>query len=215
MRKGEKDKEKGEESRRAEWGFLLSSLLYIIVGGERLKLPCQSLRTVCYFFGAVTLLYGLIRIILYFVQKKDGFLFHANIVVGIVLSGIGIFLLLTPEVVISIIPFIIGFFILFHSIVKIQSALELRRVHYEKWWGMLLLSVVTALLGGFVIYNPFKTVSMMVRAIGIVLMADGAMSLVSIFFTAHTVKKMTKIVDEATGTVEEAETEVIDNEEIR
>lgn len=207
-KKDEKEKTKGG----IEWGFVVSSALYVLLGIVLIRFPDQSLRTVCYFFGGVTLIYGLIRVITYFVQKREGFLFLTDVVAGIILTGIGIFLLLTPEVVISIIPFIIGLLILFHSIMKIQRALQLKRVNYEKWWSMLILSLITAVLGALIIYNPFKTVSMMVRAIGIVLIVDGVINLASIFFTAHTVKKMTKIIDEVTGAVEEVEIEVVDND---
>lgn len=205
-KKDGKPKEKG-----IEWGLVCTSVLYFLLGIVFFRFPDQSLRTVCYFFGAVTLLYGLVRILTYFIRKEQGLFFQMNIVIGIIFAGIGIFLLLTPEVVISIIPFIVGFFILFHSIVKIQQAMELRRIAYDKWWSMLILSVITALLGGFVIFNPFKTVTVMVRTIGIVLIADGIMNLSSILFTAHTVKQRTKIIDEATGVGEEVETDVIDN----
>lgn len=209
-----KAKDKNSVTGNIEWGFVVSAVLYILLGVVLLKFPDQSLRTVCYFFGGVTLIYGVIRIITYFIQKREGFLFLTDVVVGIILTGIGIFLLITPEVVISIIPFIIGLLILFHSIMKIQRALQLKRVNYEKWWSMLILSVITAALGALIIYNPFKTVSMMVMAIGIVLMIDGVINLISIFFTAHTVKKMTKIIDETTGTVEEVEIDIVDNDKI-
>lgn len=197
-----------------EWGLVVSSALYILLGIVLLKFPDQSLRTVCYFFGGVTLVYGVIRIVTYFLEKRQGILFLTDVIVGIILTGIGIFLLVTPEVVISIIPFIIGLLILFHSVMKIQRAFQLKRVNYDKWWSMLVLSLITAALGALIIYNPFKTVSMMVMAIGIVLMIDGAINLISIFFTAHTVKKMTKIIDETTGTVEEVEIDVVDNNDI-
>lgn len=211
--RGKKDEKEKEKTKGGiEWGFVVSSALYVLLGIVLIRFPDQSLRTVCYFFGGVTLIYGLIRVITYFVQKREGFLFLTDVVAGIILTGIGIFLLLTPEVVISIIPFIIGLLILFHSIMKIQRALQLKRVNYEKWWSMLILSLITAVLGALIIYNPFKTVSMMVRAIGIVLIVDGVINLASIFFTAHTVKKMTKIIDEATGAVEEVEIEVVDND---
>ena len=90
----------------------------------------------------------------------------------------------------------IGLFIIFHSIVKVQGAFELRKVEYDKWWGILVAAIVTAGLGIIIVRNPFATVEAMVMAVGIILILDSLLNIASTIFASYIVKKYTKMVNE-------------------
>lgn len=166
------------------WVF---SLIYVFIGFILAKYPESAIRTVCYIIGSVTLLYGLIKIILYFRKKSQGFTAMFDLSGGIVSCAVGIFLLLSPETVISIVPIIVGIIILFHSILKIKHAIDLSKVNYAKWWVMLFVALLTAALGALIIFNPFDTVAALIRAIGIIFIIDGIISLISYIFTDVTI----------------------------
>lgn len=191
----------------------LSSLLYIALGVFLLVYSDQALRMVCIGIGTVTLVYGIIRLISYFSMKRAGFLASVDLGVGIIMTGIGIVLTITPDFVISIIPFFVGLVILVQSISKISQALELRDVEYDNWWWMLLVSLLMLLLGAYIVFNPFETVALMVRAVGFVLIINGVLSIIGTIYTKVVVKKYRKV-DEASckdaETGEELEVDIID-----
>lgn len=176
------------------------SILFVFLGFFLAKYPDSALRTVCYIIGGITLLYGLIKIIIFFINKEKGISVYFDLTGGLISSAIGIFLLLSPNVVISIIPIIVGIIILFHSIVKIRQALDLSKVNYEKWWIMLIIAFVTAVLGVLIILNPVRAASAPIRLIGIIFIIDGLVSLFGYIFTDSIVHKLTK---ETTDTTQE------------
>ena len=157
------------------WGLLCSALLYMLVGFFLLKWPDRAIQIVCYAFGTITLVYGMTRLIRYALKKnqEQGILSGLNLTIGIIMTGIGSFLLVSPSTVVSIIPIVIGIVIVIHSLTKIQQALEIKAVQYDKWWIMLIVSLVTAVLGIIIVFKPFSTAALMVKVIGIILIADG------------------------------------------
>ena len=179
------------------WGLLCSALLYMLVGFFLLKWPDRAIQIVCYAFGTITLVYGMTRLIRYALKKnqEQGILSGLNLTIGIIMTGIGSFLLVSPSTVVSIIPIVIGIVIVIHSLTKIQQALEIKAVQYDKWWIMLIVSLVTAVLGIIIVFKPFSTAALMVKVIGIILIADGLMSTASVFFTSRTVKKYGKVLE--------------------
>lgn len=190
-------------------GRFISALLYLIIGVLLLKFPGAAIRTVCTGLGIVTLGYGLIRILSYVMQRREGFYSAVDIVLGAVLSAIGIVLLINPGFVVSIIPFCVGIIILVHSVSKIQQALELKAISYNKWWIMLIIALITLLMGVCIVVNPFGTIEITVRAIGIVLIVCGIVGIGDSSFTGAKVYKFEKSYascqDEETGEIFEAD----------
>ncbi|MCI9140308.1 MAG: hypothetical protein HFI78_11555 [Lachnospiraceae bacterium] len=177
--------------------FIFTSLLYMALGIVLLVWPDISLNVVCFSFGVVTLLYGVVKLFMYVANRSDGgFFYQIHLVVGVIAIALGVFFLMRPDIIISIFPIMIGLFIIFHSIVKVQGAFELRKVEYDKWWGILVAAIVTAGLGIIIVRNPFATVEAMVMAVGIILILDSLLNIASTIFASYIVKKYTKMVNE-------------------
>ena len=85
----------------------------------------------------------------------------------------------------SILPFIIGLAICFNGIVKMQSAIELRRANYDKWIVSLVIAAITLLLGILLIINPFSGAKLAIMFVGAALVIDGITNII----TMRTVKK--------------------------
>ena len=194
-----------KESRNS---FIVISILYIVLGVVLLMWPDMSLKIVCYAFGGLTFVYGLVRILFYIRNKDAVSFFKADLIIGIIATAFGIFLLLQPSIVISVLPFIIGLFIVFSGIVQFQRALDVKKVKYEKWWSILLMAVIVIVLGALIMYNPFKTATLAIMVIGLVLIVDGVSNIFSTVFTGHIVKKLTKAIEEAAEKAEVVDGEV-------
>ena len=61
--------------------------------------------------------------------------------------GLGLLFLLRPVIVASVLPVILGLFIVVDGLVNLKRALELRRMLYLRWTVPLVLSAVSAVLG--------------------------------------------------------------------
>lgn len=173
--------------------YIAASVVYIIIGIVLLLFPEMSLKVVCGIFGTVILLFGLLRIFSYIRNRDVGFIGQFELALGIVFSVIGGFLLWKPGVILSILPIVIGIYIIFDSLQNFKQALDLYKVSYDKWWLMLILSMILALLGVIIVLNPFETVEVSVMFIGGIFVFDGISNIISILFTNRKIKQLTAV----------------------
>ena len=183
--------------------YLISALLCVILGLVLLIFPGTTTQIVCMLLGIVLFAYGAIQIVSYLFNKERTIVSQGMLVLGIVFAVIGGWIMLKPEMIIMAVPVIVGVLIVIHGLHNATQAFALKSSGYEKWWVVFLLGVLTVILGGILIYNPFKVVNTVVRLIGIFLIYDG-LSDVWILSRIFKVKKDAgKIIDSSYVDVEE------------
>lgn len=175
--------------------YIAASIVYIIVGIVLLMFPEMSLKVVCSIFGAAILIFGLLKIFSYIRNKDIGFIGQFELALGIIFSVIGGFLLLKPDIILYMLPIIIGIYIIFDSLQNFKQALDLYKVSYSKWWMMMVLAIILAVLGIVIIVNPFETSTVSVMFIGGIFVFNGISNIISVIFTSRQIKKLTPIID--------------------
>ena len=99
-------------------------------------------------------------------------------------------------------PIVFGLFVIFDAIGRVQNALDLRRCGYDSWKGFLLLPVLSVVLGVVLILNPFGALETLVMAIGIILIVEGAINLLSALYTILAVRRFAKLHPETQSVLE-------------
>ncbi len=179
--------------------YFASSLAFILLGLALLLWPEVSLRVVCYLFGALILLKGLLSIWAYVRAEERFFFSYFTLLFGVAASALGVFLLIKPDTVVSVLPILIGLFIVFDGVVRLQSAFDLKRAGFTAWWSFLLLALLSAVLGVLMIWNPFATVQVLVMAIGIILLIEGALNLISAIYAGMLLRVLRQAAEQAVG----------------
>lgn len=144
----------------------VSSILTALVGLILLLMPSLTNKLIVYGIGIVLLVYGAGRIIRY--MKRDaayGMVDH-DLSAGLFCAVTGLFMLLYSSVVISILPFLFGLFLIFGAARSIQTAFDVRRFHGMHWILHLVIGVFFAIVGVEAIRNPFRTAQILTRYIG-------------------------------------------------
>lgn len=159
--------------KKMKTNVVASSLLCVALGLVLLLWPGLSIKIVCTAVGAVLIMSGVIRIMEYFFVRDGSMYSQINLIFGIVLSAVGIWIVLSPEKVLSLIPIILGIVITLHGLHNIKQAIGLCRDQYDKWWIALLLGIVTVGVGVLLICRPFAAIDTMVMLIGVFLIYDG------------------------------------------
>ena len=158
------------------------SLLLIILSLFLIIKPDESLIFVVKLFGCVLILNGIVHFITYFATSRKLDSFSFELVQGVVSLIAGIVLFVNPVLVNSILPFIIGAWIIIESIIKFQIAFNINSLT-SKWAVALVLSIVLFIAGLLIIFNPFGTAVTIARLCGIFLLISEVISLIdSIFF---------------------------------
>lgn len=167
----------------------------MVLGIALLVWPATSLRLVCAGFGIVILVKGAASIVGYFRSEERFFSTHFSLVFGILAFALGVFLLVRPDTVVKVLPLLVGLFILFDGVLRLQYAFDLRRAGFDRWWSYLLLSLLSAALGGLMVWNPFTTAQVMVQAIGIILVVEGVLNLVSALYARWMLRRLAEAVE--------------------
>lgn len=159
--------------KKIKTNIMASALLCIALGAVLVIWPDMSVQITCMAIGVVLIINGISRLA-NFIFRRDGSLFsQMNLVMGIIIAVIGVWILLQPDKVIAMIPILVGIIIIIHGINNLQQAFHLFQSRYDKWWVALLLGLVTVAFGILLIRNPFKAIDTLVMFIGLFLIYDG------------------------------------------
>lgn len=194
-------------------GMLFLSIAFIVLGLLLLVMPQTSLLWICYAFGAVVLITGVVCLIQYARLRGSGFAAPFFLVAGVSTAALGIFSLARPEVVASFLPVVFGLFILIDGCSRIGTALELARRKADKWWMMLLFSVLSIALGVLLLVNPFGAAVSVVMLCGVLLIIEGVVNLSCVVYTAMELRALDRMADAAMTATLSALGDALDEEE--
>lgn len=159
--------------KKIKTNVVISSALCVILGLVLVFRPGLSMRIVCTAVGVVLILSGVMRMIDHFTARDGSLYAQANLIFGIVLVVVGVWIVVKPDKVMAIIPIIVGIVIVIHGLHNLQQAIELWRDRYEKWWVALILGVLTVGFGVLLVCRPFAAIDTVVMLIGFFLIYDG------------------------------------------
>ena len=115
-----------------------------------------------------------------------------SLIAGIILAVLGGWIILNPQILIMVIPVVMGVIVAVHGVHNLLQALELFKNEYSKWWVALLLGAVTVGLGVLLIFKAVNTVIML---IGIFLIYDGISDLWIISRVSKTAREIRETVE--------------------
>lgn len=194
-------------------GMMLLSIAYIVIGMMLLIMPQTSLLWICYAFGAVVLITGIVCLIQYARIRGTGFTAPFMLVGGVITAGLGIFTLAKPQVVASFLPIVFGIFIVVDGLSRIGSAIDLAKRKGQKWWVLLLLSIVSVALGILLVLHPFGAAVSVVMVCGILLIIEGAMNLGCILYAAMELRTLDRMATAAANAAMSAIGDALDEAE--
>lgn len=170
-------------------GLSKVSIVNVVLGLILLIAPATSVKLIGYGIGGAVIIFGAVSIIRA-LRTGAGGMFG-----GVLSCLIGIFICSRFPALVSFLPFIIGIIVLISGLTKLQSALEAKRDGY-RWVPVLIAAILSIGLGILVICNPFSTLSLTLRVIGLVLLVDGAENLIDAWMIRRRLKEQGYIVEE-------------------
>lgn len=144
-------------------------------------------------------------IICYLLRDARENYYHNEFVFGILGIVLGAVVLYKVEIVISLIPFILGVLVLCSGCSKLQDAIDLKRLGYGSWLGLLIVAAINIILGVVLIYNPFKAAILLFRVLGVVLILSGAGDCFSTIYFARKLRRFKQEQDALDSTFEEVD----------
>lgn len=171
---------------------IVLSIVLIFLGAFLLIKPETTLYAISYTIGIVLIVWGLFPIIKFFTNKESQSYLEFSFVAGIIAFLFGIVIMVNPEMIGSIIPLLMGIWMIINGAIKLYYSIILNKE--SNALSSIIISLIILLTGIVLVINPFDGAVVMTQLIGISFILYAVLDLAecfSIFRTYNTVKKGT------------------------
>ena len=178
--------------KKVKWNVII----YVIIGVLLIIWPDIMTKNICYVIGFCSIAIGIVNIIDYI--RHDILLegYKYSLVIGLAFILVGIFILTKVEMVMSIIPFLLGLAVTISGFMKFQNAIDLIRLKYSGWGVVLFISGLNIAFGIVLMANPFASAMILSICIGIGMIYSGVSDLIATIMLSNSMKKLAKAIEE-------------------
>ena len=174
--------------RTAKIGYIVSSILFCIFGAVLMIFPQISISVIGLFVGWAMILFGVVKIIGYFSKDLFRLAFQYDLAFGILLAVLGMIILIRPEMMMNFLCVALGVAILSDGLFKVQIAVDSKIFGINKWWLIMIAALLTGCVGLALIFRPSDAAVALTTMLGIALILDGLMSMITVLSTVKIVK---------------------------
>lgn len=167
----------------AKNGYIIMSLLFVILGICLIIWPDCSLKLFCMLIGIMLIAYGCIKIVGYFSKDYYCLAFQFDLAFGILLIAVGAIIIARREQVVNLIFAIFGILTLADALFKIQMSMDAKRFGLSLWWRILVVAVLTGILGVLLLIRPFDAAEIMMILVGVSFLFEGILNLCVAIYT--------------------------------
>ena len=179
---------------------LINSIIFFILGAVIFTKPEIIILFISYVIGGIIIIIGLFKCIKNYLDiKKDNTISSREMVMGIILTIIGLVFILIADVIEALVRLIIGGWILFTGINRLISSLQLPKKN-NQFIFRLILSFLIICIGLYTILES----NLAFKTIGIVLMIYSIIEIIG-----YILKKRTPYIEEEM-TIKTKENKIID-----
>lgn len=183
--------EKPRPNKRAILGnFVIASIAYIVLGVFMVIKSQAVANGINDVFGVIMLIYGVINIIVFFINKDADENLFLELATGVIAIGLGVFSLVAQDLMQQILFYAIGGVLLIDALVNIKRAVNLRYLGFPRWNIFLIAAIIGVLLG--ILCIVFYTVipQSVVVFFGVSLIYEGVSSLTILILDARVRKRI-------------------------
>lgn len=132
---------------------------------------------------------GIAKVVGYFSKDVLQLAFQHDLAMGIVSMIIGLLMLIWTRDMIRILTICLGLFMLVEALLKIQTAIDARQIGMKSWWLILIIGLTTAVIGGLLVAVPIRGTNLIIRLMGLMILAYGIMNLYVVQNTVNTFRR--------------------------
>lgn len=164
-----------KDLKKSAWISVAESIALIVFGVLLATWPDLIIKILALVIGFFFVIKGGYKILNYLIQKENQQdYFNNDLLYGIILALIGITILVLGEGIASIFRIIIGIWMIYESLVRLNTATKLSSLDIPAWRYVLLVAIVMLVLGIFVTFNSGAVVTI----IGWIMVATGIIGVV-------------------------------------
>lgn len=144
--------------KKTGWISILESILFILLGSILVWKPTETVRAISYILGSVFIIIGFVKVIHYFLAKGKYDFYNYDLIFGLMAIVIGIITIIYSNTIGSIFRIIIGMWIIYSSLIRINLSMKLKTMDMGVWVYSLLLAIMMFICGLYITINSGSVV---------------------------------------------------------
>ena len=184
--------EKLENNKNIKREIVFADIGLIVLGLLMTILPAQSNNIICTSGGILLGLWGLLKLVVYFAQKKSAPFTSFGLVQGATLIVFSVLLIVSNVEVAETLIKVLALILLISAILKIQYTVDFIRLKEKLWYVSLIGAVVLITMACLVLFPVFDYKEAGVwRFLGISYLIAGLWDIVSVIMLSNITKNLT------------------------
>lgn len=185
------EKIKGELKGTA-WMAILESIAIAILGVFLIAWPDTAIKVIAYVAGVFFIIKGAYQIILYFMVKGQNDFLNNGLLSGVISLLIGIAVLIMGEELATVFRIIIGVWMIYESLVRMNTAIKLHAAKIDAWKYIVVLALCMLVIGIFITFYNGAVVTL----IGWMMIATGIIGIISDVTFIQYVNELAKVLSD-------------------
>ena len=184
-----------EGLKRFKKNKVVSAVLVTFIGLLLVIWPGTALVLLCRIIGVCALIGGAVGVIMFFTTsiRTPGII--GGLTGGLLLLIAGLWILIRPDILASILPMVLGFLIIVSGLINLADCVTIRRQNGSVI-SSLIMAIITIILGIVIITHAYGTSKLFFRLLGLVMMYDGISDLIIIGHISDRVRRFEKAVED-------------------
>lgn len=174
---------------------MTTSSLFIILGILLFLKPVTTISIISYIIGGIIFITGLVSLIRYFKDKEEKDYFNFEFVYGVLSIIVALVIICNPTAIATIIPIVLGGWMIINSIIKIQLSLNLKSYKNDKWLPTFIIATITLIWGALLIINPLKGALVITQVIGLFIIVYAVLDIVESNLIRKNINIVSDVID--------------------
>lgn len=180
----------GADLKKSAWSAIVESLVILLFGILMVVWPDITIRVIANILGVIFIISGAYQIINYFVIKGQKDFFNNSLLRGVIVLLVGIAAIFIGEDLANIFRIIIGIWMIYEALVRMNTAIKLHSVGIKAWSYTLIIAICMLVVGIFVTFNTGAVITL----IGWMMILSGVFGIVGDVMFIQYVGKVADII---------------------
>ena len=161
------------------WTEIATAAAVIMLGLILVFVPGLATNVLFNVIGIACIVIGAAYVIRYFRLSAQEAVFSRDMASGLGFIVVGILVCIFKNLLVSLLPVLFGLVMLVGGVSKIQFTLGFWRMNVGRWYWELICAAISVVLGLLILMRPFSTAILLMRVIGISLIVESVMDIIS------------------------------------
>lgn len=157
---------------------IVQAVLFMVLGLVLMFVPDITLVTIVYLLAAIFAVSGLVSIFAYMREGSPSYKMSGALTTGIFLIVVALVMFAFPAAVAGFFSMLLGAVLILCGVANMVRSAGLREFGGNAWIAYTVLSLIVAIGGVVIIWNPFETTVVFVIVLGALLFVNGVSDLI-------------------------------------